>query len=37
MSPLNAFFETMSGFTTTGATILDQIEASQEAFFSGVV
>ncbi len=23
----NAFFETMSGFTTTGATILDDIEA----------
>ena len=23
----NAFFETMSGFTTTGATILDDIES----------
>ncbi|MCC7576426.1 MAG: TrkH family potassium uptake protein [Methanomethylovorans sp.] len=26
ISPLNAFFETMSGFTTTGASILDDIE-----------
>lgn len=25
--PIDAFFETMSGFTTTGATILDNIEA----------
>ena len=27
ISPLNAFFETMSGFTTTGASILDDIES----------
>lgn len=26
-SPVDAFFETMSGFTTTGASILDDIEA----------
>lgn len=25
-SPINAFFETISGFTTTGATILDNVE-----------
>lgn len=31
MSPLNAFFETMSGFTTTGATILDQIESQSRS------
>ncbi|MDL2330945.1 TrkH family potassium uptake protein [Odoribacter sp. OttesenSCG-928-A06] len=28
---IDAFFETMSGFTTTGATILDQIEALPHA------
>jgi trk system potassium uptake protein TrkH len=27
ISPLNSFFETMSGFTTTGASILDDIES----------
>lgn len=27
ISPLNAFFETMSGFTTTGSSILDDIES----------
>jgi trk system potassium uptake protein TrkH len=26
-SPVNAFFETVSGFSTTGATILDNVEA----------
>ena len=31
MSPLNAFFETMSGFTTTDATILDQIESQSRS------
>ncbi|WP_370576070.1 TrkH family potassium uptake protein [Methanomethylovorans sp.] len=27
ISPINSFFETMSGFTTTGASILDDIES----------
>ena len=31
----NAFFETMSGFTTTGATILDDIESLPTVCFSG--
>ena len=31
----NAFFETMSGYTTTGATILDDIESMPEGYCSG--
>ena len=33
----NAFFETMSGFTTTGASILNDIERYQKVFCFGVV
>ena len=29
--PVDAFFESMSGFTTTGATLLDRIEAQPDA------
>ena len=32
----DAFFETMSGFTTTGATILDDVECLHTASSSGV-
>lgn len=31
ISPLNAFFETMSGFTTTGSSILDNIESHSKS------
>ena len=31
----NAWFESVSGFTTCGATILDNVEALPRAFFSG--
>ena len=30
-SPIDALFETMSGFTTTGATLIDDIEAQSDA------
>ena len=30
-SPLDAYFESVSGFTTTGATLLDDIEAQSQA------
>lgn len=33
LSPVNAFFESMSGFTTTGATILTDFSAHDRAFF----
>ena len=33
LSPADAFFESMSGFTTTGATILTDFEAPGRAFF----
>ena len=29
----DAFFETMSGFTTTGATVINDVEALQSACF----
>jgi trk system potassium uptake protein TrkH len=31
ISPLNSFFETMSGFTTTGASILDDVESHSKS------
>jgi trk system potassium uptake protein TrkH len=33
LSPVDAFFESMSGFTTTGATILTDFDAPGRAFF----
>lgn len=32
----DAYFETMSGFTTTGATILDDVECFPTDYSSGV-
>ena len=32
----NALFETISGFSTTGSTVLQDIEASSRVFYSGV-
>jgi len=39
ISPLNAFFESMSGFTTTGSTILNDIESHPTSilFWRGMI
>ena len=33
--PIDAFFETMSGFTTTGASLIDDVESLTHALLSG--
>jgi len=37
LSPLDAYFESVSGITTTGATILTDFSLYPKSFFSGAV